>query len=61
MTSGFIVDPPWNGRRLVKRLRKSIAQFGVVGLLLFKFDPAKKVLVTSLNKDQLKALPEIKG
>ncbi len=26
-----------------------------------KFDPAKKVLVTSLNKDQLKALPEIKG
>jgi hypothetical protein len=26
-----------------------------------KFDPAKKVLITSMTKDQLKALPELKS
>jgi len=26
-----------------------------------KWDPAKKVLITSMTKDQLKALPEVKG
>ncbi|HYM18711.1 MAG TPA: PRC-barrel domain-containing protein [Micropepsaceae bacterium] len=26
-----------------------------------KWDPAKKVLITSMTKDQMKALPEIKG
>ena len=26
-----------------------------------KWDPAKKVLITSMSKDQMKALPEIKG
>jgi hypothetical protein len=26
-----------------------------------KWDPAKKVLITTMNKDQMKALPEIKG
>ena len=26
-----------------------------------KWDPAKKVLITSMNKDQMKALPEVKG
>ncbi len=26
-----------------------------------KWDPAKKVLITTMNKDQMKALPEVKG
>jgi hypothetical protein len=26
-----------------------------------KWDPAKKVLITSMSKDQMKALPEVKG